>query len=163
MLGALPHDILRRVVLCIANIDDIQSVSKTCKFMNSFVRFQVNDVRLQLVVPYQVSLKFLTHMKALASLSLYRTFDIKLNLDILQGCTKLDSLIINNTQRVVNIPKNIIVTIENMQRLLRIQANNKKHKQDDCQTSPISPKEYFQSRYNTRFGKYGSKKFSYSI
>lgn len=166
MLDRIPCDVLRLIIFKVTNIDDLQSLSRTSKRMQVAVRRGTKDVAIDLIVPYQTSLKFLCSIKEMTYLQLKRLYCMKLDLGILEKCTNLKSLHINSMYRVINPPAHVAIHQDVcLGKLLRIPSGRglDDKKEDALHNKPLTPKEYFQSRYNTRYGKYGSKKFSYSI
>jgi hypothetical protein len=166
MLDRIPCDVLRLIIFKLTNIDDLQALSRTSQHLKAFVCKGTKDVAVHLTAPYQISLKFLLLIKELRFLQLKRLYCMKLDLGVLEKCSKLQSVQINSMYRVINAPTNVSIHQDAcLGRLLRIPSGRaiQEKNEDGCHNKPLTPKEYFQSRYNTRYGKYGSKKFSYSI
>lgn len=165
MLDRIPCDVLRLIIFKLTNIDDLQALSRTSQHLKAVVCKGTKDVAVHLTAPYQISLKFLLMMKELRFLQLKRMYCMKLDLGVLEKCAKLQCLRINSMYRVINAPPNVSIHQDAcLGKLLRIPSGRINEKNDEtCHTKPLTPKEYFQSRYNTRYGKYGSKRFSYSI
>ncbi len=166
MLDRIPCDVLRLIIFKLTNIDDLQALSRTSQHLKAFVCKGTKDVALHLTAPYQISLKFLPMIQELKFLQLTRMYCMKLDLGILDKCAKLKNVQINSMYRVINAPTHLFIHQSAcLGRLLRIPSGRAlaEKNEDGVHNKPLTPKEYFQSRYNTRYGKYGSKRFSYSI
>jgi len=167
MLDHIPCDVLRLIIIKLTNIDDLQSLSRTSKRLKTFVCNGTRNIAIHLTVPYQTSLKFLCAIKAMTYLQLKRAYCMKLDLGVLEKCSSLRSMHINSMYRVINVPQRVAIHHDVcLGKMLRIPCGRglEDHKKEDAShNKPLTPKEYFQSRYNTRYGKYGSKKFSHSI
>jgi hypothetical protein len=167
MLERVPCDVLRLIIFKLTNIDDLQALSRTSRHLKAFVCKRTKDVAVHLTAPYQISLKFLPMVEGLRFLQLNRTYSMKLDLGILEKCGGLQNLLINSTYRIINAPSRICIQqdacLGKMLRIPKGRSSQNDKNEENCHNKPLTPKEYFQSRYNTRYGKYGSKKFSHSI
>ena len=166
MLQNIPNDVLRMIIGNVTNIQDLQSLSRTSKSLNAFILTKVQCVTIHLNAPHKISLKFLPKIKGLKQLTIKRVYSSELDLGVVQECSNLSKMTINSRYRVINIPSRITV-VEDMRlgKMIRPSSSGgfKAQKKNDECNKLLTPKEYFQSRYNTRFGKYGNKKFSCSI
>lgn len=166
MLQNIPNDVLRMIIGNVTNIHDLQSLSRTSHGLKAFILTKVQCVTIHLNAPHKVSFKFLPKIKDLRQVTIKRVYSSELDLEILQECSNLAKMTINSRYRVTNIPSWIKVA-EDMRlgKMIRpsFPGGSKANKKTEECNKPLTPKEYFQSRYNTRYGKYGNKKFSYSI
>ena len=162
MLDSLPDDLLSLIVHNVTDIDALRALTKSCKRLQTLICFTLTDVVINLNVPYQVSLKFLLNVSGLTTLTVYRLYNTKLDLMLLENCKNLNRLNVNNVARLHNVPPHIKVVVINKTKLSSISESLLRNEPKKNNTL-LTPKEYFTNRYNTRYGKYGSKRFSKSF
>jgi len=168
MLNSLPDDMLCRILQNVTKLQDLKALSKTCRRVNAYIRFQLEHLRLCLTEPNPISFKFLPNLASLKHLALARTYDVKLDLFGLRNCRVLQTLTLNNKYGCSNFPPDVQIVVDGDPKLKSTKASIRAAERLEAQERQeermsISPKEYFLSRYNTRFGKYGSKRFSRSL
>ncbi len=168
MLNSLPDDMLCLILQNVTKLQDLKALSKTCKRVHAYIRFQLEHLRLCLTEPNPISFKFLPNLASLKHLTLSRAYDVKLDLFGLRNCKGLLTLTLNNRHGCSNFPPDVRVvvdgdpTLKSTKASIRAAERLEAHERQQERLS-VSPKDYFMSRYNTRFGKYGSKKFGRSL
>lgn len=168
MLNSLPDDMLCLILQNVTKLQDLKALSKTCKRVHAYIRFQLEHLQLRLTEPNPISFKFLPNLSALKHLALTRAYDVKLDLFGLRNCKGLQTLTVNNKIGCTNFPPDVKVVVKGNPQLMSTKASLRAAERLEAaeqqqQRLSVSPKEYFMSRYNTRFGKYGSKRFSKSF
>lgn len=162
MLDSLPDDLLSLIVYNVTDIDALRALTKSCKRLQTLICFTLTNVVINLNVPYQVSLKFLLKLSGMTNLTIFRLYNTKLDLMLLDHCPNLKIVGVNNAARVHNVPSHIKVVVINKTKLSSISESPLRNEPKKNNTL-LTPKEYFTNRYNMRYGKYGSKRFSKSF
>ncbi len=152
----------------VTKLQDLKALSKTCRRVHAYIRFELENLRLCLTEPNPISFKFLPNLASLKHLTLARAYDVKLDLFGLRNCKGLLTLTVNNKYGCSNFPPDVHIVVDGDPKLKSTKASIRAAERLEAQERQqermsVSPKEYFMSRYNTRFGKYGSKRFSRSV
>lgn len=166
MTQRLTADLWRCIFDHIDRIDDVRSFSKVDRAANVFVTKHLQIVSLRLAMPYPTSMRFLTCLRGMRTLSIDRVYNTALDIHVLQKCVGLKTLYLNSFHKVVGIPSHVILTVKSPQTRLKSTFNGL-GKTESTKMNAIdqlvTPKEYFMSRYANRFGKYGSKRCNFSV
>ena len=172
----VPFDVWRRVFATyVDDVDDIRAFSRTCRRHHEFVTRHLNVVKLTLRAPHQVSMRFLPTILGMHTLTIHRVYHTRLDLWFLGRCKALRELRLNNGSKLANVPATAPHGSQHQGLRIVIPERPTRLKNPSrwfdgnaatasAQAAPlITPKEYFMSRYATRHGKYGSKRFGFSI